>query len=101
MKKMFALAGASLMLAACATPSTYVGSALFSQTKQPLMVTESALASKTGRACATNMLGIYISGDMSVEAAKKNGRITKVSSVDREIKSYAVWAEVCTVVKGN
>lgn len=100
MKKMFALAGASLMLAACATPSTYVGGALFSQTKQPMLVTANS-GSKVGRACATNILGIYISGDMSIEAAKKNGRITKVASVDREIKSYAVWAEACTVVKGN
>lgn len=101
MKKLFALAAASLMLSACATPRTEVGNALFSMTKQPMLVTGNGGASKVGRACATNILGLYISGDMSIEAAKKNGRITKVSSVDKEIKSYAVYAEVCTVVKGN
>lgn len=99
MKKLFALAGASLMLTACATPRTEVGSALIELTTQPMLVTGNA-GTKIGRACATNILGLYISGDMSVEAAKKNGRINKVSSVDKEIKSYAVYAEVCTVVKG-
>lgn len=100
MKKVFALAGASLMLAACATPRTEVGTALFSQTQQPLLVTGNS-GTKEGRACATNILGLLITGDMSVEAAKRNGRITKVASVDKDIKSYAVYAEVCTVVKGN
>lgn len=99
MKKLFVLAGASLMLAACATPSTEVGRALFIQSNQPLMVTGNP-GKKVGRACGTNILGLFISGDMSVEAAKKNGRITKVASIDKEIKGYAVYAEVCTVVTG-
>lgn len=87
------------MLAACATPSTEVGTALFAFTQQPMNATEAA-GTKTGRACATNILGLYISGDMSVEAAKKNGKITKVASIDKDIKSYAVYSEVCTVVTG-
>lgn len=99
MKKLFVLAGASLMLAACATPSTEVGHALFIQSNQPLMVTGNT-GKKVGRACGKNILGLLISGDMSVEAAKKNGRITKVASIDKEIKGYAVYAEVCTVVTG-
>lgn len=88
------------MLAACATPRTEAGSALVELTTQPLLVTGNS-GTRVGRACAKNILGIYLSGDMSVAAAKKNGRITKVSSVDKEIKSYAVYAEVCTVVRGN
>lgn len=100
MKKVFVLAGASLMLAACATPSTQVGNALFMQTTQPLMATGST-GTKVGKACGKNILGIYISGDMSVEAAKKNGRITQVASVDKEVKGYAVYAEVCTIVTGK
>lgn len=99
MKKLFLMVLAGGMLAACATPSTEVGTALFAMTQQPMLVTE-ATGTKTGRACATNILGLYISGDMSVEAAKKNGKITKVASVDKDIKSYAVYSEVCTVVTG-
>ena len=99
MKKVLLMVFAAGMLAACATPSTEVGTALFAFTQQPMNATEAA-GTKTGRACATNILGLYISGDMSLEAAKKNGKITKVASIDKDIKSYAVYSEVCTVVTG-
>lgn len=100
MKKLMFLSAAALMLAACATPPTYVGTALFAQTQQPVLATN-ATGTRVGRACATNVLGLIIQGDMSVETAKKNGRITQVASIDRDIKSYAVFAEVCTVVTGR
>lgn len=97
---MFVL-GSVLLLGACATPSTEIGIALFSDTVQPLMVTNNAGANKVGRACGKNYLGLFITGDMSVEAAKKDGKITQVASVDKEIKSYAIYSEVCTVVRGR
>ena len=100
MKKLLFVAASGLMLGACATPPTYVGTALFAQTQQPILATN-ATGTKTGRACATNVLGILIQGDMSVEAAKKNGKITQVASIDRDIKSYLIYSEVCTVVTGK
>ena len=100
MKKIMFLTAAAALLGACATPPTEAGVSLFAQTTQPLMVTGNT-GTKTGRACATNVFGLIISGDMSVEAAKRNGHITQVASVDKEIKSYAVYAEVCTVVTGR
>ncbi len=100
MKKFMLLAAGVLLLGACATPSTEVGIALFSDTVQPLMVTGNT-GTRVGRACGKNYLGLFIEGDMSVEAAKKNGRITQVASVSKEIKSYAIYAEVCTVVTGK
>ena len=99
-KRMFVLTSV-LLLGACATPSTEVGIALCSDTVQPLMVTNNAGANKVGRACGKNDLGLFIQGDMSVEAAKKDGKITQVASIDKEIKSYALYAEVCTVVRGR
>ncbi|MBO5911750.1 MAG: TRL-like family protein [Elusimicrobiaceae bacterium] len=101
MKKMMFVLGSVLLLGACATPSTEIGIALFSDTVQPLMVTNNAGANKVGRACGKNYLGLFITGDMSVEAAKKDGKITQVASVDKEIKSYAIYSEVCTVVRGR
>ena len=100
MKKLMFLTAAALLLGACATPPTHVGTALFAQTQQPVMATN-APGTKVGRACATNILGLLIQGDMSVEAAKRNGKITQVSSIDTDIKSYAVYAEVCTVGTGR
>ena len=100
MKKMLYVVAGALLLGACATPSTEVGIALFSDTVQPLMVTGNS-GTKVGRACGKNYLGLFIQGDMSVETAKKNGKITTVSSIDKEIKGYALYAEVCTVVRGK
>lgn len=100
MKKLLFMLSATLLLGACATPSTEVGIALFSDTVQPLMVTNNS-GTKVGRACGKNYLGLIITGDMSVEAAKKDGKITQVSSVDKEIKGYAIYSEVCTVVRGR
>ena len=100
MKKVMLLAAGTFLLGACATPATEAGVALFAQTTQPLMVTGNT-GTRVGRACATNVFGLIVQGDMSVEAAKKNGRITQVASIDKEIKGYAVYAEVCTVVTGR
>ncbi len=100
MKKLLFVLASALLVGACATPSTEVGIALFSDTVQPLMVTNNS-GTKVGRACGKNYLGLFITGDMSVEAAKKDGKITQVASVDKEIKSYALYAEVCTVVRGR
>ena len=100
MKKLLALTAVTLLMSACATPATEVGTALISVTQQPLLVTGNT-GRKVGKACATNMLGLFISGDMSVEAAKRDGKITRVASVDKDVKGYAVWAQVCTIVTGD
>ena len=100
MKKWMFVVGTALFLGACATPNTEVGIALFSDTVQPMLATNGS-GNKVGRACGKNYLGLFITGDMSVEAAKKDGKITQVASVDKEIKSYAVYSEVCTVVRGH
>ena len=100
MKKLMLLSAGALMLGACVTPTTHVGTAWFTDVQQPTLVTN-APGTKTGRACATNILGIVSKGDMSIEAAKKNGNITQVATVDTDVKSWIVYAEVCTVVTGR
>ena len=100
MKKLLFVAVSALCLGACATPNTEVGIALLNDTVQPMLVTGNT-GTKTGRACAQNFLGLLIKGDMSVEAAKKDGKITQVASVNKEIKGYVLYAEVCTVVTGR
>ena len=100
MKKFLLLIVGALMLGACVRPASYAGGALIEITSQPALVTN-AIGTKTGKACARNYFGIYLGGDMTVEAAKRNGRITQVATVDTEIKSYAVYAEVCTIVTGR
>ena len=57
--------------------------------------------SKTGKACATNILGLFLTGDMSLATAKKNGEIKRVATVDYEGKSIlGLYSTVCLVATG-
>ena len=59
-------------------------------------------AQKIGTACATGILGLVATGDASIEAAKRNGNITKVATVDRNSTGIAFfYAEYCTIVSGE
>ena len=56
---------------------------------------------KEGRACAESILGLFANGDASIEAAKDNNNITKVSSVSQDTTSVlGIFAEVCTIAMG-
>ena len=79
-----------------------LGFALIGSNIEGQMATTETNASKTGEACASNILGIVASGDASIDAAKKNGGITKVSSVDfKNTNTFLIYAQTCTIVKGN
>ncbi len=60
---------------------------------------------KTGTACVTNILFLFALGDSSVEAARKNGDITKVAFVDTSYNDfwfyYPFFQKGCTIVKGE
>ena len=57
---------------------------------------------KTGEACAMSILGIVAVGDASVEAAKAEGGVSKVSTVDyAQFGILGIYANTCTVVKGE
>ncbi len=72
---------AAAMLAGCASP--YPVGGVFTDMKLPVAVTSnSGKASKVGTAECTSVLSIIATGDCSVNAAKKNGGITKVDHVD-------------------
>jgi hypothetical protein len=58
--------------------------------------------SKEGKACAESILGLLARGDASVRAAKENGNITEVTSVDHSARNLLnIVGEWCTIVKGN
>lgn len=57
---------------------------------------------KQGKACAESILGLLAHGDASVRAAKENGGITEVSSVDHSARNFLnIVGEWCTLVRGN
>ena len=57
---------------------------------------------KEGKACAESILGLLARGDASVRAAKENGGITEVTSVDHSARNFLnIVGEWCTIVKGH
>jgi hypothetical protein len=90
-----------LTLTSCISTPSQVGTALISDTKEPVLVTANQRGSKEGKACGQNILGLIAKGDMSVETARKNGGISKITSVDKTVKNMIVVSDVCTIVRGN
>ena len=76
-----ALVGLLFLFTGCAT--IYPSGAIYTNVQLPMHVTDNAGSPmKTGTAQATSILGLVATGDASIEAAKKNGNITKVYHVD-------------------
>ena len=70
----------------CAT--TYPVGSVFSNVKLPVAVTPNAGEyTKVGTAECTSYVAMIALGDASIEAAKKNGGITKVHHVDWEVEN--------------
>ena len=98
-----AVAAVAIAATGCAVVASPVGNGvLFTAVHGPVDATEATGATKEGRACAANYLGLIAIGDASIEHAKQSASISQVSSVDHE--SFAVlsiFSSFCTVVKGN
>jgi hypothetical protein len=63
---------------------------------------EGTVGSKEGRACATSILGWVATGDASIKTAAANGGISKVYSIEHEVKNILnIHATYCTVVRGD
>ena len=96
------MSAVALSLAACQIVQSPMVGTTFNETKYGNIATDEAVATKEGKACGTSILGWIAQGDASIVAAKANGGITKVSSVDHYAKSILfVYGEWCTIVKGN
>ncbi len=60
------------------------------------------VAVKRGEACATSILGLIATGDASIEAARKNGGINSIASVDgKSTGILGLYASYCTIVHGK
>ena len=99
------LAGASLMLllTSCASVDAPTPGFIYSNVKHGTDVGDgNAAATKTGKACATSMLGWVATGDASIEAAARDGGISRNAYVDHTSKVImGVYGEYCTVVHGT
>lgn len=95
-----AIVGAAVLLAGCASNAP-VGM-LYTGNTLPLDATSNATGMKTGQACSTSILALIATGDSSIAAAKANGGISQVSSVDWNVSNIlGIYGEYCTVVHGS
>lgn len=81
--------------------STVPVGTIYADVTDPVTATPAA-GSRVGEATATSYLGVVALGDASIAAAKRQGGITTVSSVDRQRKNIlGIITTYTTTVHGN
>ena len=59
-------------------------------------------ASKSGKACSNNILGLAVFGDSSIEAARQDGELNKVFYFDTDFFNVlGLYGHVCTKAYGQ
>ena len=90
-----------LLGSSCASISGTHVDGIWGTSKGSVMVTSLSSTDKEGRAYCESFLG-FISGDCSIAAAKNNGNITRVSTIDYEATRYwQFYAKYTTIVTGQ
>lgn len=99
---LIAISAMSLLLQSCLGGIlTRPAGVVYADVSDPVAAT-SAKGSRTGQASSTSYLGLVATGDSSIEAAKRNGGISSVSSVDvKRSNILGIITKYTTIVKGN
>ncbi len=85
MKTMAIVAVAALSLSSCAAIDTKAGlGMLYTSVSEGETATSNAVGSKVGVASSTNILGLVVMGDASINTAAKAAGIKKISHIDCE-----------------
>ncbi|MBA1147585.1 hypothetical protein H0Z60_11020 [Ectothiorhodospiraceae bacterium WFHF3C12] len=93
------LVAASALLGGCAT--YYPAGGLYTEGKMGVQASGGA-TDKEGRACMNSVLGAVAWGDASVDAAKQDGNIQTVSTIDYEVENIlGIYGKYCLVVRGK
>lgn len=90
---------AATMLGGCAT--YYPAGGLYTEGKMGVQA-DGADGEKNGRACMNSIMGLVAFGDASVRAAKRDGNIETVTSMDYEVENIlGIYGKYCLVVRGR
>ena len=92
------------ILTSCVTSPQPIRGVLFTNVRAPSQAVSGAVAAtKMGESCSRNILSLYTWGDASIAAAKKNGQILEVATVDYEHMAVlsVIYSHTCTVVSGS
>lgn len=101
-KGMLLLVGSlGLVLSGCQAVMAPATGVLYADVKGPIGAS-TGTGTKEGKACARSYLGMVAMGDASIDAAKRAGGITEVSTVDHHTTNLlGIIGDFCTVVKGK
>ena len=101
--KLVTLLASLLILSSCGTNYNRSGPGLiFTDTTDALSYDNSVTPSKTGKACSKRILAFVAYGDASTAAAKRDGGISRVASIDTQyLNILGLYGEACTVVRGQ
>lgn len=101
--KLFAaIAVLALFLPSCAIVKSPLSATMYTDVKAPVAVTGNSGASKVGTSKAQSYLGIVAVGDASIDAAAKQGGITKIHHVDEHATNVlGVFARYEVIVYGE
>jgi len=104
-KSVFAVCAALLVtVVGCAGTTVPAGGLglIVTDTTEGLYANNNVSQQRTGKACNKNILGLVVNGDASIKAAKINGGITRVATIDRSFESIlGVYGKACTVITGE
>lgn len=99
--KLICLLGVIGLLTSCASTGP-VGGGLYHGIKYGINATSKTKGSKTGMACQSGFLGLFATGDASITAAKTNGEIKSVHTIDAESTNIlGLYNKYCTIVTGK
>jgi len=103
--RMGTLAALTLIVTGCAAwPASGNNGLLFAKVTRPVAVLDKqALATRTGEACSTGILGLYASGNSTLNRAKTSAGITEVHTVEERFTHYlaGAYTSFCTIVSGT
>ncbi len=74
---------------------------LYMDVHGPLGPAGGTSTARKGEACAGVFLALFAWGDASIEAAKRNGGITEVTTVDHHSTNVIGFGKFCTIVYGS
>ncbi len=103
MKKFFMTIVATVFLTSCASVTTPVGfSGLYTGVTSGVAATSNNVGTKVGESSATNVLGLFATGDAGIDVAAKKAGIKKISHVDQTQTSIlGLFSTYKTRVYGN
>ena len=56
---------------------------------------------KSGEACATRILGLWLTSDATAQTAAKNGEITTISYQEQSANTFLLFGNYCVKVYGK